>query len=312
MLDMLVGVSKALPGSIAEGLIWGVMAMGVYITYKILDFADLTVDGSMCTGGAVSAILIVNGMNPLLSLIFATLAGMLAGAVTGLLHTKLQIPAILAGILTQLALYSINLKIMGRSNLPLLKQPTILSLGETTKAIPIALLFVVVLIALIYCFFGTEIGAAIRATGNNERMVSALGVNTATMKVFALILSNGMVALAGGLMAQFKGNADINSSRGAIVIGLASVIIGEVVFGKRFNFAYKLASIVGGSVIYFAIIAVVLQLGLGTSDLKLFSAIVVAIALAFPVFKEKGRVANSIKRRNRDLQKVAQGGTNNG
>ena len=304
-MDILTGVIRALPGSISEGLIWGIMAIGVYITYKILDFADLTVDGSMCTGGAVSAILIIKGVNPLVTLIFALFAGMLAGVITGLLHTKLKIPAILSGILTQLALYSINLRIMGRANLPLLNQPTIVSLGEISKSIMVTLIIVAIIVAFLYWFFGTEIGMSIRATGNNERMVSALGVNTSTMKVYALVLSNGLVALSGALMVQFKGNADINISRGAIVIGLASVIIGEVVFGKRFNFAYLLASIVGGASIYYIIIAVVLQLGLGTSDLKLFSAVVVALALAIPVLQKKRRMNINVKRRNKQLQDSA-------
>ncbi|MEG2770390.1 MAG: ABC transporter permease, partial [Oscillospiraceae bacterium] len=253
---------------------------------------------SMCTGGAVSAILITNGMNPLASLAFSLMAGMAAGAVTGLLHTKLKIPAILSGILTQLALYSINLRIMGKPNLSLLNKPGLLSLGNIWGAILVAGIFVIIVMVALYWFFGTEIGSAVRATGNNAHMVRALGVNTDSMKVLALVLSNGLVALAGGLMAQFKGNADINMSRGAIVIGLASVIIGEVIFGSRFNFAYKLGSIVAGSVIYYIIIAVVLQLGLGTSDLKLFSAIVVALALALPVLQAKVRTNANTKKNN--------------
>ena len=278
---------RALPGAMSQGLIWGILALGVYVTYKILDFADLTVDSSLCTGGAVSAVLIIAGVHPLLTLPIAMLAGMCAGMITGMLNTKLGIPPILAGILTQLALYSVNIRIMGRSNIGLNKQPTIISLGNIPMAILTGLLVVAVVIAGLYWFFGTEIGCAIRATGNNRKMVRAQGVNTNSMKMLGLTISNGMVGLAGALLAQYQGNADINMGRGAIVIGLASVIIGEVIFGTRFNFAYQLGSIVCGSIIYFAIIALVLQLGLHTDDLKLFSATVVAIALGLPYLRQK-------------------------
>lgn len=277
---MLNGILSALPGAVAQGLLWGIMALGVYITYKILDLADLTVDQSLCTGGGVTAVLILDGMHPFPSLIIAMIAGMLAGSITGLLHTKLQIPAILAGILTQLALYSINMRIMGKSNLALLNQNTLLSLGQVNKAILIGSVFVLAVIALSYWFFGTELGSALRATGDNENMVRALGVSTNQMKILGLIISNGMVALAGALIAQFQGYADINMGRGAIVIGLASVIIGDVMFGSRFNFAMKLCSIVLGSIIYFFIIAVALQLGLKSTDLKLVSSVLVVCALA--------------------------------
>lgn len=292
---MLNGIIAAVPGAVAQGVIWGVMALGVYITFKVLDYADLTVDSSLCTGGAVSAMLIVAGMDPLLTLLFATLAGMAAGAITGFLHTKLKIPAILAGILTQLGLYSINLRIMDDSpNVALLRKPVIISLGNIPQALVVGAVFAVLVIAVLYWFFGTEIGCAVRATGNNHHMVRAQGVNTNTMITLGLIISNGLVGLAGGLLAQYQGSANINMGKGAIVIGLASVIIGEVVFGKRMNFAFRMAAIVGGSVIYQFVVALVLQLGLNTSDMKLFSAVFVALFLAIPNLK-KGKKAQAVK-----------------
>ena len=283
------GIIAAIPGATAQGLVWGVMALGVYVTYKLLDIADLTVDSSLCTGGATSAVLILMGMHPLLSLVFAVFAGMLAGLVTGFLHTRLRIPAILAGILTQLGLYSINLRIMGKSSVALLRQPVVISLGNIPMALLIGVLVAAAVVAVMYWFFGTELGCAIRATGNNRKMVRAQGVNTDTMKIIGLVLSNGLVGLAGGLLAQYQGSANINMGRGAIVIGLASVIIGEVIFGARFNFAYQLGSIVAGSVIYQIVIAFVLQLGLSTEDLKLFSAVTVALALSVPALQKKFR-----------------------
>ena len=281
------GIIAAIPGATAQGLVWGVMALGVYVTYKLLDIADLTVDSSLCTGGATSAVLILMGMHPLLSLVFAVFAGMLAGLVTGFLHTRLRIPAILAGILTQLGLYSINLRIMGKSSVALLRQPVVISLGNIPMALLIGVLVAAAVVAVMYWFFGTELGCAIRAPGNNRKMVRAQGVNTDTMKIIGLVLSNGLVGLAGGLLAQYQGSANINMGRGAIVIGLASVIIGEVIFGARFNFAYQLGSIVAGSVIYQIVIAFVLQLGLSTEDLKLFSAVTVALALSVPALQKK-------------------------
>lgn len=278
---------NACPGAVSQGIIWGIMGVGVFITFKVLDYADLTVDSSLCTGGAVSAMLIGMGMQPVLTLVFATLAGMAAGAVTGLLHTKLEIPAILSGILTQLALYSINLRIMGRANVSLLGQPTMITLLDIPQAILVGGLVAVVMIAVLYWFFGTEIGCAVRATGDNGNMARAMGVNTDTMKVLGLTISNGMVGLAGALLAQYQGYADVQSGRGAIVIGLASVIIGEVLIGRRANFAVRMGSIIVGSIVYYVIISFVLQLGLNTSDLKLFSALVVAIALAIPSLRQK-------------------------
>ena len=284
---MLSGIIAAIPGATAQGLLWGVMALGVYVTYKLLDIADLTVDSSLCTGGATSAMLILAGMHPLLTLLFSILAGMAAGLVTGFLHTRLKIPAILSGILTQLGLYSINLRIMGKSSVALLRQPVIVSLGDIPMALIVGLIAAVLVIGCLYWFFGTELGCAIRATGNNRKMVRAQGVNTDTMKIIGLVLSNGLVGLAGGLLAQYQGSANINMGRGAIVIGLASVIIGEVVFGVRFNLAYQLGSIVGGAILYQIAIAFVLQLGLSTEDMKLFSAITVAVALSIPTLQKK-------------------------
>ena len=276
----------ASPGAIAQGILWGIMAIGVFITYKVLDYADLTVDNSFCTGGGVSAILIVGGMDPILTLPIAFAAGMLAGAVTGFLHTKLKIPGILSGILTQLALYSINMRVMQRANVSLLKNDTLLSLKDVPHSILIGLISVVLIIGFLYWFFGTELGCSVRATGTNEKMASAEGINTNRMKMLALMLSNGLVALSGALLAQYQGYADINMGRGAIVIGLASVIIGEVLIGKNRNFAVKLFSTILGGIIYYLIISLVLQAGLDTNDLKLFSALVVAAALAVPNLKK--------------------------
>ncbi|NCB31322.1 MAG: ABC transporter permease [Clostridia bacterium] len=285
-MQFLVSFLAACPGAVSQGILWGIMALGVFLTYKVLDYADLTVDGSLCTGGAVSAILITNGMDPLLTLFFATLAGMAAGAITGLLHTKLRIPAILSGILTQLALYSINMRIMGRANVPLLGQKTIITLQSIPQAIMVGGLFALVVICILYWFFGTEVGCAIRATGNNGHMARAQGVNTDTMKLLGLTISNGLVGLSGALLSQYQGFSDVQMGRGAIVIGLASVIIGEVIVGKQANFALRMGSIILGAVVYYIIIAFVLQAGLNTNDLKLFSAATVALALAIPALKK--------------------------
>ncbi|MDR0839780.1 MAG: ABC transporter permease [Christensenellaceae bacterium] len=275
----------ACPGAISQGIIWGIMALGVFVTYKVLDCADLTVDGSICTGGAVSAILITGGMDPMLSLVFATLAGMLCGAVTGLLHTKLNIPAILSGILTQLALYSVNMRIMGRANVTLLGKHVALSLQNIPHAILVSGIIAVFVISVLYWFFGTEVGCAVRATGNNDNMARAQGVNTDNVKMLGLIISNGLVALSGALLAQYQGFSDVQMGRGAIVIGLASVIIGEVILGTHSSFAVRMSSMILGAVIYYIIISLVLQAGLNTNDLKLFSAATVAVALAIPTIK---------------------------
>ena len=292
---MFQGIFLAIEGAASQGIIWGIMTLGVYITFKVLDFPDLTVDGSFALGGAVSAILISNGMNPFFTLFFAFLAGSLAGFATGFLNTKLQIPGILAGILTMIALYSINIRVMGnRPNIPLLGMSTsltiiqnILSLNKVLSDLLVGFIFSVIIIIIMYWFFGTEMGCAIRATGNNERMIRALGVDTNIMKIIGLMISNALVALSGALVTQSQGYADVGMGTGTIVIGLASVIIGEVVFGNRFSFWYKLASVVLGSIIYRIIIAIVLQLGLKATDLKLLTAIIVAIALSVPVLNRK-------------------------
>lgn len=284
----------ALPGAIGQGILWGVMALGIYTTYRILNISDLTVDGSFATGGCVAAVCLVNGINPLLSLLIAMIAGIIAGAITGFLHTRCEIPAILAGILTQLGLYSINLRIMGRSNLPLLKIDTLFSKGQEFIALPsqyvtiiIGVVLIIIIVCLNYCFLGTEIGCAVRATGNNDKMVRSLGVNTKTTKMIGFMLANGLVALSGALVAQSQGYADIKQGTGAIVIGLASIIIGEVAFGKVGSYMYRLTSVVVGSILYRVVVAVVLQMGLSTDDLKLLTAILVAIALTIPIMIEK-------------------------
>lgn len=291
---------STLPGSIQgaamQALLWSIMSLGVYITFKILNFADMTVDGTFATGGAVTAVLITNGFNPYLSLLVAIAAGMVCGLITGILHTKLEIPAILAGILTMIALYSINIRIMGdKSNIPLIGAQTIISVissaapALTTNIITmiIGLIFAGGVIALLYWYFGTEIGSAIRATGNNEYMVRALGVNTDNTKILGLVLSNGLIALSGAMVAQSQGYGDVGMGTGTIMIGLASIIIGEVLMGSRFSFAYKLLSVVVGSIIYRVIIALVLWFGLKSTDLKLFTSVVVILALSVPVLKRK-------------------------
>ena len=284
---------QSLPSPIAQGMIWGIMAIGVYITYKVLDLADLTVDGSMATGGDVLVVLTTNGVNIYLSLLIAFLAGCVAGFITGILHTKFGIPAILAGILTQLALYSINLRIMsGRSNTPISGRNYHLIVTSNTDWLGFTILilggFVVGIIGILYWFFGTEMGHSIRATGSNQAMAKANGINTDTRKIIGLVISNGLVALSGGLLAQFSGSADINMGRGAIVIGLAAVIIGEVILGKIFkNFALRLFSAVVGGVIYYVVISLVLKLGLDANDLKLLTAAVVAFFLGIPYWKSK-------------------------
>ena len=294
---------NALPGALSQGLIWGIMAIGLYITYKVLELSDLTVDGSFCTGGAVCVMAMLAGCNVFVAMLLAILAGMLAGAVTGLFHTKCGIPAILAGILTQLGLWSVNLAIMDMSatqRLDVSKFNLLVSLRflkEVTKGKkpfymhPILVVAVVtaVLIGILYWFFGTEKGASIRATGCNEHMARAQGINTNGNKMLGLMLANGMVALSGALLSQYQGFAEINMGRGAIVIGLASIIIGDVVFGKIFrNFALKLASVSLGSIIYYIVVQFVISvLSIDTNYLKLFSAVIVAVFLAVPYWKKQ-------------------------
>ncbi|HIZ92930.1 ABC transporter permease [Flavonifractor sp. An112] len=301
-MDFLFSFFNSLPGAFGQGLAWGIMAIGVYITFRILDIADLTVDGSLATGGAVAALFISQGWNPWLALLMAVIAGMLAGLITGLLHTACGIPAILAGILTQLALYSINLRIMAlwsdaktKATLALSvdKQDLLVSsryIRELDLTNPLFLLaiFTVVLIAVLYWFFGTELGCALRATGANQAMARAQGINTSWCKVLGLVVSNGLVALSGALLAQYQGSSTVDMGRGAIVIGLAAVIIGEVLLGKVFrNFALKLLSAVIGSIIYYIVLQFVLRLGLESTDLKLLSAVVVALFLSIPYWKGK-------------------------
>lgn len=303
-----MNILMAMFGAVSQGLVWATLALGVYITFRILNFADMSCEGSFALGGSISAVLMVKlGVNPFLTVILATLAGMIAGAITGFLHTKLKIPAILSGILTMIGLYSINLRIMGQANTSLIGQTTMITIIrkilpnpevigikdstlQTWVVLGIGLVFTVAIIGLIYWYFGTEIGCCIRATGNNETMVRAQGVNTDVMKILGLVISNGLIALSGALVTQSQGFADVKMGVGAIVIGLASIVIGEVIFLRPRNFASRLMSIMIGSVIYRMIIAIVLQLGLNTDDLKLFTAILVAIALAIPTLK-KNRAA---------------------
>lgn len=297
-------MSGALLGAVSQGILWGIMVLGVYITYKLLDIADLTVDGSFALGGSVCAVLVVAGVDPAVAIVAAMLAGMLAGAVTGFLHTVFEIPAILAGILTQIALWSINLRVMGKSNTPLLQNDTIFSrmtemtgLSANAGSIIVGLIVAVLIIALLYWFFGTEIGSALRATGNNEDMIRALGVSTAKTKMIALMLSNALVGLSGGLICQSQKYADIGMGTGAIVIGLAAIVIGEVLGrltpGKLTGFKSRLVSAVVGSVVYFLIRAIVLQMGMDANDMKLLSAIIVALALCVPVVWEKLKLRTS-------------------
>lgn len=295
-MNFLSSLPSALPGAAAQGMIWGLMAIGVYITYKVLDLADLTVDGTMATGGAICIMMMTNGFNVWTALLCSFLAGMLAGAVTGVFHTFMGIPAILAGILTQLALFSINLRIMGgKANVAINpdKYKLLVSLRRVKELsaenpIFVTCVFTIILIAFLYWFFGTALGSAIRATGANIHMSRAQGINVDLMKVLGLMLSNGIVALSSALYAQYQGFADVNAGRGAIVIGLAAVIIGEVIFSHIFhNFALKLTSVSIGAVIYYVVIQIVLALGLNTNDLKMLSALIVAIFLAMPFWKNK-------------------------
>lgn len=292
----IMSLLNALPGAVAQGLVWGIMAIGVYITFRILDFADLTVDGSLCTGGAVCIMMMLKGQNVWVSMVAALLAGMAAGCVTGLLHTFMGIPAILSGILTQLGLYSINLKIMGKANqaINVDKYDLLVSLRFIRNVplfkntILLVSLIIIVLIIILYWFFGTELGCSIRATGCNDKMARAQGINTDFNRVLGLMISNGLVALSGALLSQYQGFADIDMGRGAIVIGLAAVIIGEAIFGKIFrNFGLRLLSVAFGSIIYYLVLQVVIWLGIDTDLLKLLSAAVVAIFLAIPTWKAR-------------------------
>ncbi len=287
---------SSLPGAAAQGLIWGIMAIGVYITFRVLDFADLTVDGSLCTGGAVCIMMMQSGHNVWVSMLIAFIAGLLTGLATGLFNTFMGIPAILAGILTQLSLYSVNLKIMGKANqaINVDKFDLLISLRYVKgvafykNTIFVVAVAIVAIICILYWFFGTELGCSIRATGCNDRMAKAQGINTNLNIVIGLMLSNGLVALSGALLSQYQGFADINMGRGAIVIGLAAVIIGEAAFGKVFrNFGFRLLGVAFGSIIYYLVLQVVIWLGIDTDLLKLLSALVVAVFLAVPTFKSR-------------------------
>ena len=297
-----MSVLLAMFSAIAQGMLWAMLALGVYITFRLLDFADLTCEGSFAMGACISAVMTVTyHMNPFISLIFGFLGGAIAGTVTGLLNTKLKIPPILAGILSMISLYSINLRIMSdKANLPInvreegvesmvtlvqkLLPESIRTMSQTTTVIAagFGVIFCVLSVAVLYWFFGTELGSAIRATGNNEKMIRALGVNTDHMKLVALALSNGFIALSGSLVAQNQKVADVGSGTGAIVIGLASIVIGEVLFAKATSFKWRLTGIFVGSIVYRMIVAIVLQLGMRSSDLKLLTAILVAVALSVP------------------------------
>ncbi len=292
----IMSLMTALPGAAAQGLIWGIMAIGVYITFRILDIADLTVDGTLCTGGAVCIMMMLSGHNVWVSMLAATGAGLLAGLATGIFHTFMGIPAILAGILTQLSLYSVNLKIMGKANqaINVDKFNLLVSLRRvkgvvlTQNTLFIVAIMIIILIAVLYWFFGTELGCSLRATGCNPSMSRAQGINTDRNKVLGLMLSNGLVALSGALLTQYQGFADINMGRGSIVIGLAAVIIGEAIFSRIFrNFALKLLSVVFGSILYYLVLQIVIWMGIDTDLLKMLSALVVAFFLAFPYWKGK-------------------------
>lgn len=295
-------------GGATLGIIWAIMALGLYLTYRVLNYADLTVDGSLTLGGAISAVCVASGMQPILAILIATIGGMAAGSVTGFLHTKFKIPDLLAGILTQFGLYSINLRIMGKANFGLLNEVTLFSqikeLGIPSKwaGLVVGIVFAVILIIAIYCFFGTEIGCALRATGNNPDMVKAMGANTKVFIVLGLVVGNGLVAMSGALLAQYQGYADINMGVGTIVIGLAAIMIGEVLFSKR-TYIHRLAGVVIGSIVYRIIIAFVLRISLSSNfvikitadDMKLITAIIVVIALVSPNIKKAAKAKKAVK-----------------
>ncbi len=292
----IMSLITALPGAAAQGLIWGIMAIGVYITFRILDIADLTVDGTLCTGGAVCIMMMLSGHNVWVSMLAATGAGLLAGLATGIFHTFMGIPAILAGILTQLSLYSVNLKIMGKANQAinvdkfnlLVSLRRVKGVALTQNTLFIVAIMIIILIAVLYWFFGTELGCSLRATGCNPSMSRAQGINTDRNKVLGLMLSNGLVALSGALLTQYQGFADINMGRGSIVIGLAAVIIGEAIFSRIFrNFALRLLAVIFGSILYYLVLQIVIWMGIDTDLLKMLSALVVAFFLAFPYWKGK-------------------------
>jgi len=310
-----VALWNAMPGGLAQGLIWGIMALGVYLTFRILNFADMTCDGSFALGGCVCAMMILRGMNPFAALLIAFVCGVIAGLVTGILHTVMGIPDILAGILTQIALYSINLNIMGKANqaipagthqMPFTSNITML--GQT---ITLTFIFDAAIIGILYWFLGTEIGSAVRATGINAHMSSAQGINTKLMKVVALAVSNGMIAVSGAMISQYQGFADVKMGQGSIVIGLAAVIIGEVlaeaILGKRLNFILRLTFTVIGGIVYYFVYVLVLWLKFPADDMKLLTAIVVALFLAVPNYREHRKNSfRGLARRNAKAARAAQ------
>ena len=294
----------------SQGLIWALLALGVYLSYRILDFADLSCEGTITLGASVSALLITKNLHPALAIAVSFLAGCLAGVVTGVLHTKLKIPPILSGILTMTALFSINLHVMGTSNIQLTTVQTLytmltksLSLNKTYVSLILGTVFCILVMAILYWFFGTELGASIRATGINEKMCRAQGINTDTTKIVGLALSNGMIALAGAFLCQYQGYANINMGVGSIVIGLASIIIGEAIFSKVKNFFLMLSGIVVGAVIYRVVVAFVLYLNMDTDDVKLMTAVVVIVALSISRFGNKfGNKSNDSKKNKSKLE----------
>lgn len=293
----------ALPGAVAQGIIWGIMAIGVYITFRVLDIADLTVDGSICTGAAVCTMMMLSGQSPWISVLCAIIAGLLAGCVTGMLHVLLGIPAILSGILTQMVLWSVNLKILGKANQALSSRsnPVLLSQMDVDSALIVLLLFAVATVAVLYLYFGTEIGCAIRATGSNPVMSRAQGINTGLTKILGLAISNGIVALAGALLCQYQGYTDINMGRGAVVIGLAAVVIGEVIAKQiSTNFAVRLCGVIVGAIVYYIVYQTIIFSGFDTDLLKMFSAIVVAVFLGFPYVKKQLSMSHSAARGGKD------------
>lgn len=290
---------SALPGAVAQGLIWGLMGLGVFITYKVLDIADLTVDGTLCTGAAVFSVAMIAGVNPWISMILAILSGLAAGALTGVFHICLGIPAILAGILTQMILWSVNLKILGKPNVSISFRtyPVLLSLSNPPRAILVGVLFAAGVIAMLYWFFGTELGASVRATGSNPVMCRAQGINTNMTKILGLSLSNGIVALSGALLCQYQGFTDINMGRGAVVTGLAAVVIGSAIVNKlSLNFAVKLAGVFFGAILYFLVYQTVIFIGLDSDLLKMLSALVVTVFLGVPYVKKELSKAGSIRK----------------
>lgn len=295
-------VLLALQGALSQGVLWGVLALGVYITFRILDIADMSIDGSFVSGGAICAILLIANVNPIIAITLATLSGLVAGLMTGILITKFEIPSILAGILTQLALYSINLRIMGRANISLLRVDTLFTnlsnkfnISLTLASLIAGLIIVIIVIAFLYWFFGTEIGSSIRATGNNEKMVAAQGISISKTKILGLMLGNGLIALSGALVTQSQGYVAVNMGTGSIIIGIASIVIGEVIFGKDRSFVIRFLSIIVGSIVYRMIIALILQLGLNTDDLKLITALIVILALSTPKLIEKSKSKKQYK-----------------